>query len=44
MVPKKTGKIRVCVDYKKLNVVTILDPFPLPFMDSFLDDVAANEM
>ena len=25
VVPKKNGKIRVCVDYRKLNVVTITD-------------------
>ena len=27
IVPKKNNKIRVCVDYWKLNVATILDPF-----------------
>ena len=25
IVPKKNGKIRVCVDYRKLNVVTVID-------------------
>ena len=34
VVPKKNGKIRVCVDYRKVNAVTIIDAFPLPFMDS----------
>ena len=33
MVPKKSGKIRVCVDYRKLNVAIVSDPFPLPFID-----------
>ena len=34
VVPKKNGKIRVCVDYRKLNVVTITDAFPLPLPDT----------
>ena len=44
VVPKKNGKIRVCVDYRKLNVVTITDAFPLPFIDSVLDVVARHDM
>ena len=42
VVPKKNGKIRVCVDYRKLNAVTITDAFPLPFIDSILDVVAGD--
>ena len=44
VVPKKVGKIRVCVDYWKLNVATISDPFPLPFIDLVLDDVVGHQM
>ena len=44
IVPKKNGSIRVCVDYRKLNAVTITDPFPLPFTDAVLDAVAGHEM
>ena len=44
IVPKKNGKIWVCVDYKKLNATTIPNPFPLPFVDSLLDKVAKKEM
>ena len=40
IVPKKNGKIRVCMDYRKLNAITITDAFPLPFRDSVLDVVA----
>ena len=42
--PKKNGNIRVCVDYRKLNAVTITDAFPLPFTDGVLDAVAGHEM
>ena len=34
VVPKKNGKIRVCVDYRKLNATTVTYAFPLPFTDS----------
>ena len=44
VVPKKNGKIRVCVDYRKLNAVTITDAFPLPFTDSMLDAIAGHDM
>ena len=44
IVPKKNNKIRVYVDYRKLNAATILDPFPLPFTDSFLKKVVEKEM
>lgn len=44
IVPKKNKKLRICVDYRKLNAVTILDPFPLPYMDSILDEVAGHEI
>jgi hypothetical protein len=44
IVPKKNLKLRVCVDYRKLNAATITDPFPLPFNDTMLDTVAGHEM
>jgi hypothetical protein len=39
IVPKKNGKLRVCVDFRKLNVATKKDPYPLPFTDEVLDTV-----
>ena len=43
VVPKKNGKIRVGVDYRKLNSATVTDGFSLPFTDSVLDTVAGHE-
>ena len=37
------GKIRICQDYRKLNVVTKKDYFPLLFTDSILDAVVGHE-
>ena len=30
IVPKKNGKLRVCVNLKKVNAATIQDHYPLP--------------
>ena len=35
-VPKKNGKIRWCVDYRRLNDVTVKDSFPLPNIEDNL--------
>ena len=43
MVPEKNGKIRICQDYRKLNVVTKKDYFPLLFTNSILDAVVGHE-
>ena len=39
LVQKKTGEIRICVDYRKLNSITIRDAFPLPCIDEALQAV-----
>jgi hypothetical protein len=44
IVPKKYGKLQICVDYCKLYAQTKKDPFPLPFLDSILDYVVGHEM
>jgi hypothetical protein len=36
LVRKKNGKLRVCVDYRKLNACTQKDHFPLPFISLLL--------
>ena len=38
-VPKKDGTMRFCVEYGKLNVVTVRDSYPLPRMDECMDSL-----
>lgn len=40
---KGMDDIRVCVDYKSLNAACVHDPFPTPFSDEVLDQVAGYE-
>ncbi|RVW27153.1 Pro-Pol polyprotein [Vitis vinifera] len=37
-----TSRWRVCIDYRKLNVVTRKDHFPLPFIDQVLEKVSRH--
>ena len=39
IVPKKDGSIRFCIDYRQLNKITKKDAYPLPHMDSLLDNL-----
>jgi len=39
LVRKKNGEWRMCVDYRKLNQVTIKDAYALPFIDELLESV-----
>jgi len=40
VVPKKEGKIRVCVDFRDLNRASPKDNFPLPHIDMLVDNAA----
>ena len=37
-VPKKDGKVRMCVDYRDLNKISPKDNFPLPHIDTLVDN------
>ncbi|KAH9306993.1 hypothetical protein KI387_011397, partial [Taxus chinensis] len=41
---KKDGWIRICVDYRELNDVSIIDPFPTPFTKEILEGVTGCEV
>ena len=36
-VKKKDGTLRMCVDYRPLNAVTIKNKYPLPHIDTLFD-------
>ena len=38
-VKKKDGKLRLCVDYRKLNDITIRNSYPLPLIFDLLDRI-----
>ena len=39
---KKSGEIRLCVDYRELNKKTIKDAYPLPLPDEMQDHLAGS--
>jgi len=41
-VQKKDGTWRFCVNYRKLNDITIKNRFPMPLMDEILDELAGT--
>ena len=43
-VPKKDGRVRVCVDYRDLNKASPKDDFPLPHIDVLVDSAAKAAM
>jgi hypothetical protein len=42
LVAKKTGEVRFCVDYGKLNEVTRKDAYPLPHINTHLESLAGS--
>ena len=44
LVVKNNGKIRVCIDYRNLNLASPKDEYPMPVVDILIDSVAQNGM
>ena len=43
LVRKKDGTLRYCIDYRRLNTVTIKDSYPLPRIDESLDALGGSK-
>jgi hypothetical protein len=43
-VPKKDGKVRMCVDYRDLNRASPKDDFPLPHINVLVDNTAQSSV
>ena len=43
-VPKKDGKVRMCVDFRDLNRACSKDDFPLPHIDVLVDNTAGSAL
>ena len=41
---KKNGKIRICVDFRNLNMATPKDEYPMPIADLLVDAAAQHQM
>lgn len=39
LVPKPDGTASMCTDYRRVNVVTRSDAYPLPLIDNIIDSV-----
>ncbi|KRH93336.1 pol polyprotein, partial [Pseudoloma neurophilia] len=44
IVPKKNGKLRMCLDYRPLNAETKKDKYPIPRIDEILDSLNGAEI
>jgi len=42
LVKKKDGTWRLCVDYRKLNALTVKNKFPMPIIEEILDELAGT--
>ena len=43
-IPKKDGKVRMCVDFKDLNKAYPKNDFPLPYIDFLVDNTSGSAL
>ena len=43
-VKKKDGSLRLCIDYRQLNRVTICNQYPLPRFDELFDQIQGSRV
>ena len=41
---KKNGKLRVCIDFRNLNIATPKDEYPMPVADLLVDSAAKSKV
>ena len=44
LVPKSSGKLVVCVDYRRLNNITETDIYPLPLLDNIISSISGSKV
>lgn len=44
LVKKKTGDLRMCIDFRKLNKIMVKDNYPLPLIDDLLDRLVGKSV
>ena len=42
VIRKKDGGIRLCVDFRRLNSVSRMDAYPMPWIDELLDQIRGS--
>ena len=42
-VKKKDGMLRLCIDYRKLSIVTVKNKYPLPRIDDLFDQLKGTK-
>ena len=42
--PKKDGKVRMCIDYRNLNKASPKDDFPLSHIDVLVDNTTGHKI
>jgi len=43
LVPKSDGTLQLCTDFRKINAVTVPDPFPIPRVEDLLERVGQSK-